>query len=123
MSQDLLSPSLECRNGNFILFINGDHIKLRATTIDETVTRPNVCFETPAESNHRPKGKPSAKLGIAAEMPKTIKFKGVFLIELNIYSFPFKMLPRILFSTRSNVRVPNNIFYIIFLFEHSKHII
>ena len=55
MSQDLLSPSLECRNGNFILLMNGDHIKLRATTIDETVTRPNVCFETPAESNHRPK--------------------------------------------------------------------
>ena len=47
----------------------------------------------------------------------------VFLIELNIYSFPFKMLPRILFSTRSNVRVPNNIFYIIFLFECPKHII
>ena len=59
--------------GNLILFTNGDHKKFNATIIDETVTKPKVCFVTPAESNHKPKGMPNAKLGMAADIPKKMK--------------------------------------------------
>ena len=46
--------------------------------IDETVTNPSVCLVTPADSSHKPKGMPNAKLGIAADMPKKIKLNCVF---------------------------------------------
>ena len=45
-----------------ILLTNGDHKKLNATMIDETVTKPKVCLVTPAERSHKPKGMPKAKV-------------------------------------------------------------
>ena len=67
-----------------ILLTNGDHKKLNATMIDETVTKPKVCLVTPAERSHKPKGMPKAKLGMAADMPKNTKLNCVFLSFSNI---------------------------------------
>ena len=64
--------------------MNGDQKKFNATIIDETVTKPKVCLLTPAESNHKPKGMPKAKLGIAADIPKNKKLNCVFFKFLSI---------------------------------------
>ena len=78
--------------------------------IEETVTKPKVCLVTPAERSHKPKGMPSAKLGIAADMPKNMKLNCVFLSFSIIYFFPIEIRAWIIFATCSNFAMCNNFF-------------
>ena len=61
--------------------------------IDETVTNPSVCLVTPADSSHKPKGMPNAKLGIAADTPKKIKLNCIFLISQALIKSQLKYGP------------------------------
>ena len=70
--------------GIFILLTNGDHKKFKATIKEDTVTKPKVSLLTSADNNQSPKGRPNAKLGIAAEMPKKRKLNCVFFNVLII---------------------------------------
>ena len=63
------------------MFIKGDHKKFKATIKEDTVTRPKVSLLTPADVNHSPKGRPNAKLGMAADMPRKRKLNCVFLAQ------------------------------------------
>ena len=85
--------------------------------IDETVTNPSVCLVTPADSSHKPKGMPNAKLGIAADMPKKIKLNCVFFNLSSIDQVPIKIWHRIIFTFWCKFAVPNNTHVSILVFE------
>ena len=78
-SHDLLKPSKLCNQGNLILLINGDHIKLNATIKPPKESKPISDKSRPSTLNHLESAAPVTKYGREADIPKKIKLIGSFL--------------------------------------------